>query len=227
MLRHAIRAVAVVTVFALPAIAQATTVTYDTNTLTTQGTTAVVDGVTMTTSASNGGKVNVYTGTGPNGLNIGSADNPNGQVNGATNPASGDYALTFSSAVTSVSVSFGFLTDNPGLPQYLGREAIFGFVADLTRLLPHDITYVSNDSTFVGGVITPNDAENRASGVITYSGAAFNSFGFSHTQDPRLLGFVITGVTAEIAPVPLPAGLPLLLAGLAAFGVVRRKAKTA
>uniref|UniRef100_UPI003EB871C6 VPLPA-CTERM sorting domain-containing protein n=1 Tax=Primorskyibacter sedentarius TaxID=745311 RepID=UPI003EB871C6 len=49
----------------------------------------------------------------------------------------------------------------------------------------------------------------------------------SSTKDQGYQIDYVTVTGDEIPPVPLPAGLPLLAGGLAAFGLVRRKRKQA
>lgn len=70
---------------------------------------------------------------------------------------------------------------------------------------------------------TVNTTSGNGQGISSYDGAAFISFSFDLAQDPARIGFINSCVTVEtaIAALPLPVGLPLLLAGLGALGVAK------
>lgn len=231
---------AVLCALMFPVAATATTVTFEQATLTGastivgDGLSATTDGVTVTataqtnTGSANDARVRVFGTTQDNaGWTIGGALFPNTQFNGATNASDGTYGLGFSQSVSSVTVSFAFLTNRVG-DTVDPPEMISEFFADTLALTQSDISLVSNAASFVGGAIVANDNVGDARGTFTYSGGAFDALFFRHTQNPGLLGFTITQIEATLAtPVPLPAGLPLLLAGLGGFAVLRRRRKLA
>lgn len=196
--------------FAVATAAQAAPVTFGADLL-DDATSVTQDGLTMTATTSNGGFVGTYTDDG-NGLYIG------GGYQGATNALSGSYSLGFDQKIDSISISYDWLTDNAS-----GVENIFNFATDASGAVT--ITHAEIGSTgqtsYDGTTVVSNT--RRGDGVISYSGAGFNAFLFDHTQASATLGFVIRDITVNIAPVPLPAGLPLLLVGLGAFAMVRRK----
>ena len=65
------------------------------------------------------------------------------------------------------------------------------------------------------------DGELEISHSGSFADGAFGFYNFSQSQ------VRYAGITEEVlpAPVPLPAGLPLLVAGLGAFGWMRRRQK--
>lgn len=223
-----------------PFTAQATTVTFDNPTLLTSAVNAglisasvTVDGLNLDVTASGGGVVDVYTvaSAPPTGIAIGAPSNGNinSDFTGNTNPSSGTYSLNFDQALTSIEVTFGFLTNRTGTSQDPG-ETISQFAADGFGLLASVIGFTNSGGTsFSGGVISANDGVGNGRGIFRYNGPAFSSLSFLHQQNPRNIGFIISNVSVEIAPVPLPAALPLMGAGFAALGFVgwRRKRKAA
>ncbi len=233
-----IKTLAFVAVMALPATAQAVSVNFDNTDLFTSTVndptltlaTQTVDGLTLSAMASAGGILDVYAGTGPNGLAIGAPSNGlvESDTSGATNPSSGAYSLSFDKAVTSIEVTFGFLTNDF---DPTGPETIKSFSADATPLAVSDIIVSSLVGTTynAAGEIIPDQGVRNGRGIFTYTGAAFNSFSFVHTQDPRNISFVISNLTVELAPIPLPAALPLLGGGLALLGFAgwRRRRRAA
>jgi hypothetical protein len=63
-------------------------------------------------------------------------------------------------------------------------------------------------------------------GTVSYSGGPFTSLSFLHEQTANNIGFVISNVTVDVAAVPLPASLPLLLLGFGSIAALRRKQRT-
>ena len=179
----------------------------------------VKGGVTMTAVANNGGAINVYNSGGGAGLYIGSITS--GPLNTNTNttaPASGSYGLEFSQAITSISFVFDWLTKSTH-----GEEALSMFSTDNGALSLAAANFTNLGGTSLdAGAQTINTTVGRGKGSVTYSGADFTSFYFDHTQNPRNIGFTVTNVTVELAPVPLPAALPMLAAALGGLGLIRR-----
>ena len=217
---------------AAPCAALAGTVTFDTETLrddsvvnaTLDSATATVDGLTITFSATAGGVLDDYNNTGPQGIAIGAPANGgvNTDFSGNTNPDFGSYAISFDQAITSINISFGFLTDFGTAP-----ETISNFSIDAAALPSGSISasgLTNTQLTLDPDTISAINGVRNGLGNISFAGGPFNSFGFDHSQDPINIGFVITSVTVETAAaVPLPAGLPLLLTGGALFGFIRRR----
>lgn len=213
----------------------ATTVTFDQTDLRNGTVNAAQDEVLVTkggltlSAATVGGRVGVYQTGNPSsnsdGLYIAKPDAPPYDTGNLTAPTSGTYALGFTQQVTSLSFDFDWLTNTN-----VGQETLSNFRADLSTILLATSNLVSSDTSLdlVTQTITAPSATSqtsRGSGTITYSGAPFNLFIFDHAQAASNIGFTITEVRATVAPVPLPAGLPLLAVGLGAFAVLRRKSR--
>lgn len=73
---------------------------------------------------------------------------------------------------------------------------------------------------------TINTSTGRGKGSVTYSGADFTGLFFDHSQAPRNIGFTVTNVSVELAPVPLPAALPLLVGAMGGLGFICGKRRT-
>lgn len=182
--------------------------------------TADSGGLGLTATASTGGAIRQYTQGSPNGLYIGSITS--GAFNTVANltaPASGTYTLAFDQAISSISFDFDYLSSGSGQ-----NEELSGFATDLGPIALTAMDFVSSFATsFDVPSQTVTTTNGRGAGTISYSGATFSSFSFDHIQDPARIGFIIDSITVEtVAPVPLPAALPLLLAGLGAIGMARR-----
>lgn len=141
--------------------------------------------------------------------------------NGTSN-TSGPFALQFGGsggnpAVFSLSVSHDITLDSfTGLAQLGNTNPLFDVsgtgvssagntfstVGSLTSTTPTDHNFVSGPLSLTAGA--------------TYLFSTTNSAGFATT------GF-FTSLNFTAAAVPLPAGLPLMLAGLGAFGFMRRR----
>ena len=159
-------------------------------------------GVTLTTSTT-GGDIGFIPGSGGfAGLWLGGND------------SSGSYTLGFSANITSIEIEFDALSSIGSLPV----ETLFGFA---TNLGAATIGYLDQGgTTFDGTTIT--STQNDGQGTISFTGAAFNAFSFTHNQGEQS-GFVIERVTIDTddggTTVPEPSSLALL--GLAA---ARRRA---
>ena len=199
-----------------PAIASATSVVFDTNLLQT-ATNVTSDGLTLDVTGSNGGTVETYSLAGPQGIYLGGGGS-GFSIFGGPNNTSGSYNLNFSSAISSIEIRFGFLTGNA-----TSGEEVFNFAADGSPVfaLLSDTTGTSQDS--MTGLVSSSVPNGL--GTLTYDalGSGFTDFSFDHTQEPSNIGFILSNITVELAPVPLPAALPLLLFGVGGLAVAGRR----
>ncbi|WP_420860705.1 VPLPA-CTERM sorting domain-containing protein [Algirhabdus cladophorae] len=180
--------------------------------------TATAGGVTLTAKTTDG-RVDYYddNGGGGNGLYIGAIIRGENYGTSTSAPTSGKYELNFDKAINSISFEFDWLTNRDPAEAITGWATEFGSIdIDYTSLRATDFDDTTDTITSTGSL---------GSGIVTYSGAAFTSLFFDHTQAARNIGFVINEIT--ISPVPVPASLPLALAGFGIFGVIRRKQRQA
>jgi len=89
-------------------------------------------------------------------------------------------------------------------------------------------TVFFSGSGALGGSTVEAIGPNQYVGLDTPGTEAYGRFGLYNfaTNPARDFGIRVSG-TADASPVPLPAGLPLLLAGLGAIALVRRRAARA
>lgn len=189
------------------AVAQAAVISF-TDTDLGSGNPVTVGGTTLTISNS-GGSIGFITGGTFTGLHLGG------------NNTSGSYALSFSTGISSIEIEFDALSSTgSGAP-----EQLMGF---FTNTGPISIGYTNQvGTTFTGGTI--ESIVNDGQGIITFTGASFNTFNFNHAQGSQN-GFVIERLvitTADMPPtsVPEPVSLGLLGIGLLGLGLVRGKRK--
>lgn len=192
---------------------------------------STVGDLNLTTNATEGGAVRVYNAGSGAGIYIGAiTSGAFNTVNNKTAPESGRYSLDFNQDITSITFMIDYLTENG-----FGEEVLFGFATDNGAVTLGDANYTNASFTKGGAALTALDVANqqittdvgRGRGTLTYTGSAFSSFAFDHTQDPQNIGFTITSVSVELAPVPLPAGFPLIAVGLGAFAFMRRRQRIA
>lgn len=128
--------------------------------------------------------------------------------------AQGNFNLAFSQAITSISIEFDALSDiGSGDP-----ETISNFAADAVSIA---IGYTNQfGTTFDGSTIT--STENDGQGIITYSGAAFSNFSFTHLQGAQN-GFVLEHIIVDTADVPAPATVLIFALGLLGLASSRRR----
>lgn len=185
--------------------AVAATVTFD-DILLGSATTVMSGGVTLATTSPDGAVSTI--GSGPfAGLYIGVFD------------AAGVYTLAFSEAIDSIEIEFDALTSTGGMPP----ETISGFA---TNNGPIAISYVNQvGTTFDGSTITSTAKDGQ--GIISFMGAAFTQFIFSHAQNPEQFGFVIERIvintTADGPVIPVPPAIALFFSGLIALTASRRR----
>lgn len=155
---------------------------------------SVSNGFTVRASTPNG-RVSTYRTNNPNhghGIYIGSPSGPPFTQSNTTAPPEGIYTLTFEPAVTSIVLTFDWLSND-----HQPAEALWAFATDRgaakIRFQP-----AGSSSSFDGRTIL---AENgRGAGVLTYSGKPFTSFKFKHRQHPRNIGFTFKNIEATTAP---------------------------
>ena len=181
--------------------------------------TVAKDGVTLTAVA-NSGAVRVYNTTAANGggLYFGAiTSGPFNTISNTSAPASGSYGLEFSQAITSITFVFDWLSKTS-----LGEETLSLFSTNNGAVTLSNANFTNLGGTGLNAVAqTINTAVSRGKGSVTYSGADFTGFYFDHAQDPRNIGFTVTNVSVELAPVPLPAALPMLAAAMGGLGLIR------
>lgn len=187
------------------------------------------DGLTLNASTDPMGDGRVRTfrvGTPQGGLWFGATvnNNFNDSMNLATAPEDAVYSLNFSQAITSLSFSFDYLTDG-GRPQ---PELLSEFATEFGSAIVGatslaSVTFDATAQTVTADASAPGGT--AGTGTISFDGGglAFSSFLFRHQQTAQNIGFTVNTVTVDLAPVPLPAGLPMLLAGLGAFGFMARR----
>jgi hypothetical protein len=210
-----LKSFAIATIVAFtPVAASAANVEFDEALLQT-ATSVTNDALTLTASAADGGTVETYTLGGPSGLYFGGG----GGFSIFPGPAaaSGTYTLGFDQAVSSIEVKFGWLTNNAA------GETLFEFAADGSPICAALRGAVGPAQNAITGQVTTS--VNNGKGTLTYDagGSSFSAFSFKHTQDPSNIGFVINSVIVNVPAVPLPAGLPLLLGGVALLGLMRQR----
>jgi hypothetical protein len=143
------------------------------------------------------------------------------------------YAFNIAFNAANDTLTFVFDIDNVvGTETLVGSEALDGFSTLFIRTngrSPQGDVTLSNlvvDGLSVGsltgrpGYIAVTDLD--ANDDFAISGNVAFAFGTGVPRSSPLAEFKFTDYTFDAAPVPLPAGLPLLLAGLGAFGVARR-----
>ncbi|WP_299727361.1 VPLPA-CTERM sorting domain-containing protein [uncultured Tateyamaria sp.] len=131
-------------------------------------------------------------------------------VGGRADPIDAFYfEVSANQQITELSIS-GILT---------GTQALQFIINDVTT---------STVSNLFTGTIAPSGALQILStagtpiGPGTYN-VGLGFFGDLQTVNDFSYAYTISSTIVETSPVPLPAGLPLLLAGLGAFGLMRRK----
>jgi hypothetical protein len=136
------------------------------------------------------------------------------------------YSRNSGSTVNVIDHTTGTLQGTVALAGLLSGTVMYtvGYIDSLDALVT--LSYASNtaqvfDAT-TGGLLG-NVTLSGLSGEATDYGMAYeNGYLFVNNGDFRWAGFDITDGD-DAAAVPLPAGLPLLLAGLGALGLVRRR----
>lgn len=208
--------------------AQATTITFDQTDLRNGS----VDAAQTTVQYSNGGLtleafattgvIGVYQTDNPatngDGLYIGLPTSGLIVAGNQTAPTSGSYGFRFGQDLQTLSFDFDWLS-NFASP----AEELSNFAADMIAITlgAGDFSGSGTSLNVTTQIITTSSA--RGSGTITYSGAPFNLFTFDHDQASGNIGFTVTELRATLAPVPLPAGLPMLVAALGGLALIRRR----
>ena len=214
--------------------ALATTVTFSepqlTNGAVTAGGVAALNGDTVTvvssgltlTATTADGNLRTYDNVSPtngSGLYIGAITGGGFNPSNMTAPTSATYALNFDQAVTDISFTFDWLTNRGNQPEKLSTFLVDGAPAMIGYTDLGGTSYTSATQTILS-------TSRTGEGTVTYSGGPFTSLSFLHEQTANNIGFVISNVTVDVAAVPLPASLPLLLLGFGSIAALRRKRRT-
>jgi hypothetical protein len=130
----------------------------------------------------------------------------------------GNYRLSFSAPVLSLSFQFLALSAETGGPV----ESLGSFVTDSSTTA--SFSSADGSATWNGSTVTPLELDGR--GTISFTSlGGFLSLTFSHLQADALNGFIINQIDYTLAPVPEPKSAALLLAGLAAFTALAHRHK--
>lgn len=121
------------------------------------------------------------------------------------------FSLDANQSITEVSIA-GNLS---------GTETLSLQIEDVSGALP---TNLFTGTIGTNGFLQILTTANAPIGPGQYN-VALGFFGTTVSHD-FTYAYTITSTVVEASPVPLPAGLPLLVAGLGAFGLIRRRAKT-
>lgn len=204
-LKHGLTALGILAALAGPQTAHAAIITFSDLEL-GSGNPVSDSGLTLTTTTA-GGSIAFINGGQFAGLHLGGA-----------NPASADYTLTFSQAISSIEIEFDALSDvGAG-----GPETLFNFATSNGAV---SIGYTNQFGTTFDGIQVVS-TENDGQGIITFTGASFLSFSFRETQGQQN-GFVIERIVVNTggAQVPEPATLALFGAALSGYALTRRRKK--
>jgi len=210
-MRHAILAFGMLSVLAAALPAHATII--DSTTLATipagsgSYTYTALDpqNTSLTVQQTPGASMNPISGTWP-GLWLGSQEE------------SGNYAFTFSQAVSSVQFYITAQSTDLG-------GAFSEIFSAFTTSAASTATFVSESGTaWDGSTLTSTVSDGRSYITFTSVGAAgFTSISFDHIQAGSPAGSVIQQIDYTISAVPEPATIALLLAGLAGVGLATRR----
>lgn len=185
-------------------------------------------GLTASTDPTEDGRVRTYrVGTPQGGLWFGATEGLNfgSSINNATAPEDAIYKLTFDRAITSISLSFDFLTDTASRPQpeFLSEFMNEDGAAVITATNLARVTFDETAQTIVADRLAPGGGAGSGTLSFDNGGQAFTMFSFRHQQTAQQIGFTVNTVTVNVSAVPLPAGGVLLVTGLLGLSHLRRR----
>jgi len=207
MIKRLLTTIAGVITFLMATQVNAALITYN-DSLLGSGLSVSSGGVNLTSTTSGGALSNIASGSFA-GLWFGPGS------------AIGSYTLAFSQAIDSIELEFDAMSDVVGLG---AAETMTGFSTSNGAI---SINYTNQFGTsFDGTTITKIGGVDNGQGIINYSGAAFNSFTFFHSQGAQN-GSVFERIVINTASLSVPEPSIIALFGLGLFGLGfarRRKA---
>lgn len=131
-----------------------------------------------------------------------------------------DFTIDF--ATPSNDVSVGLFDASPASDATGFSDSVTISAFDAMGMLLQAVTI---DTQLIWGQASPPVGQSPRAGTVLFSSASgVSSLVFDDSSDDETGGFAYFGVTATaVAPVPLPAGVWLMAAGIGALGIARRR----
>lgn len=133
-----------------------------------------------------------------------------------------DWLSTGPGTLSGLDATVGGLQQSKGsINNGTATSTFYMFTASFAQAMDFDITHddgiaVFDDGVLLGGNVGPTSETNTS--VFGFDGGELSILYVATNSDPSILH-------VEASPIPLPAGLPLLAAGLGSIFALRRRAK--